>query len=452
MKLTDLVNQIFEDATARDQAHRLGLQSAGWGYWADKSGNKVARTVKGKLVRLSSAEKDAAEVPDGNVAQYRTRRTGPAYQEMPRENDMPNTVLAGKPQADLAYEPENPNAVYLTNRTPDWYANPGKNLLAKTRDLMWKSQSTSEFLQGMLRVFDVDPYVQVETNSTACDTIHPLLGTTAAGTYSSGERKIRMSSRASKNLRDFLKLGKSDLRSFLRKGPDSRDPESLAEWHRVLTAVDGYHTFIHELVHSKDAILKNDDGTYWPYTERDVPILEGLTEYKARRLVAQTLMGEESLPSWVSEYVGSYESYCKVFEQLTNLGQEDGINAMWAARDYVTRHRLLHRIVDKALLGVKVKAQEYALELAAEGKDYESNEVLQTTDKFFDMIFASFDRLIDHSSVGIMGALTNSDMSQMLNDVYKYQNVVQYKYHRDLLFDKTYEAASRIKRHVEQNI
>jgi ADP-ribose pyrophosphatase YjhB (NUDIX family) len=39
---------------ATKQAHSLGLESDGYGYWKDKTGKRVARTLKGKLVKLTS--------------------------------------------------------------------------------------------------------------------------------------------------------------------------------------------------------------------------------------------------------------------------------------------------------------------------------------------------------------------------------------------------------------
>lgn len=38
---------IFESDESVEQAHKLGLSSAGWGYWKDESGKIVAKTVQG---------------------------------------------------------------------------------------------------------------------------------------------------------------------------------------------------------------------------------------------------------------------------------------------------------------------------------------------------------------------------------------------------------------------
>lgn len=44
------------DSEAAEQAHKLGLTAAGWGYWADKNGQKVAKTVDGKLVKIEPGD------------------------------------------------------------------------------------------------------------------------------------------------------------------------------------------------------------------------------------------------------------------------------------------------------------------------------------------------------------------------------------------------------------
>lgn len=43
--------------TPADQAHHLGLSSAGWGTWKDKQGKTVAKTVQGHLTKLEPGEK-----------------------------------------------------------------------------------------------------------------------------------------------------------------------------------------------------------------------------------------------------------------------------------------------------------------------------------------------------------------------------------------------------------
>lgn len=42
----------WEEEAAAEEAHRLGLEYAGWGRWKDRTKKIVAKTVDGKLVRI----------------------------------------------------------------------------------------------------------------------------------------------------------------------------------------------------------------------------------------------------------------------------------------------------------------------------------------------------------------------------------------------------------------
>lgn len=46
-----------------EEAHKLGLTAAGWGYWKDKTGRSVAKTVQGQLVKLAPGE-EAGQAKD----------------------------------------------------------------------------------------------------------------------------------------------------------------------------------------------------------------------------------------------------------------------------------------------------------------------------------------------------------------------------------------------------
>lgn len=50
IKLSNLVRQAISHPA--ELAHKLGLNSAGWGYWRDESGKTVAKTVDGNLTKL----------------------------------------------------------------------------------------------------------------------------------------------------------------------------------------------------------------------------------------------------------------------------------------------------------------------------------------------------------------------------------------------------------------
>lgn len=53
-----LLLEIFNESTASDEAKKRGLISKGWGYWANSSGEIVARTVDGKLEYIFDKETD----------------------------------------------------------------------------------------------------------------------------------------------------------------------------------------------------------------------------------------------------------------------------------------------------------------------------------------------------------------------------------------------------------
>lgn len=83
-----------EDSDAAKEAHEKGLVAAGWGYWKDKSGNTVAKTVNGKLQPLN-----------GKQAPTKTRRrvqqkavppqtpTNPVEPSRPRKNQQSVQVM-----------------------------------------------------------------------------------------------------------------------------------------------------------------------------------------------------------------------------------------------------------------------------------------------------------------------------------------------------------------------
>lgn len=76
-----------DENEATKQAHALGLESDGYGYWKDpKTGKRVARTLKGKLVKLASDE--------------------PYQQEKPKKkkNKPPVDLGLGMPQAKSKYD------------------------------------------------------------------------------------------------------------------------------------------------------------------------------------------------------------------------------------------------------------------------------------------------------------------------------------------------------------
>src|SRR3954467_4688911 len=57
-----------DGVAARDVAHDLGLQYAGWSEWKDKTGDTVAKTIGDKLVKLDKTGVDSAAKMDDPYA------------------------------------------------------------------------------------------------------------------------------------------------------------------------------------------------------------------------------------------------------------------------------------------------------------------------------------------------------------------------------------------------
>ena len=88
-----LIEKTVEDtvegtATARDQAHHLGLTYDGYGYWDDETGKPVARTIQGHLVKLEPDEEEKPKHPQEHPAISPT--ANPQGQETPQQQSHPS--------------------------------------------------------------------------------------------------------------------------------------------------------------------------------------------------------------------------------------------------------------------------------------------------------------------------------------------------------------------------
>jgi hypothetical protein len=87
-----LIDLLFEDAA--DDARKKGLTSSGFGYWKDKSGKVVARTVDGKLVPVKDDEPAATkssnndEVPTAKPTGTSAKAAGTAPDNTVRPQDV----------------------------------------------------------------------------------------------------------------------------------------------------------------------------------------------------------------------------------------------------------------------------------------------------------------------------------------------------------------------------
>ena len=74
--MTEQILLEAEPSAAARQAHKLGLHSVGYGFWADKRGKRVARTFRGKLVKLTpkDAKSSKATRSRKSASPVRTQR------------------------------------------------------------------------------------------------------------------------------------------------------------------------------------------------------------------------------------------------------------------------------------------------------------------------------------------------------------------------------------------
>lgn len=76
IRLSELLPEelIEDESPAAAQAHQLGLTRKGWGYWKDKTGKAVAKTVGDELAKLSDKEKKPTEErPKWDAAEFNKR-------------------------------------------------------------------------------------------------------------------------------------------------------------------------------------------------------------------------------------------------------------------------------------------------------------------------------------------------------------------------------------------
>lgn len=92
--------KILRESKAADDAHELGLTSAGGPYWMDKSGKIVAKTVQDTLVKMGEKKPDAkqqaqpqqAQAPTASAPQAASPAQEPQQPEAPKAEGSPLKV------------------------------------------------------------------------------------------------------------------------------------------------------------------------------------------------------------------------------------------------------------------------------------------------------------------------------------------------------------------------
>jgi hypothetical protein len=137
MKLIKLIDKMLDEATihsaAADQAKKLGLKYAGYGKWKDESGQTVAQTIKGQLVKIDPNQQQAAPdmaansgggggITPGQDGEYYNDATSSeppsrqpasldAVQATPPEPEPDSYTEPEEPEAEVVPEPEGQTAV-----------------------------------------------------------------------------------------------------------------------------------------------------------------------------------------------------------------------------------------------------------------------------------------------------------------------------------------------------
>jgi hypothetical protein len=90
--------KLLRESAAAEEAHKLGLTSAGGAYWMDKTGKIVAKTVGDKLVKMSDKPKTQAAAPSVQPIVAPTPQAAPAPQAAPEKKPAlaADTILGKK--------------------------------------------------------------------------------------------------------------------------------------------------------------------------------------------------------------------------------------------------------------------------------------------------------------------------------------------------------------------
>ena len=306
------LNEAEEETDTAQKAHALGLTAAGWGYWQDASGEKVARTVKGQLVKLTDQEKE-------KLKKGQEKRKAKQDSGFSMYRDEPNT-------------PEEHDKLYYN---PKWYNNKGANYhlnFNKVLDvlrsdaeydkyspngkhhLMEDWEDGSKFCRFISRIMDSKVHyyrLNDEALNSYKDTeIESYKGHSVTyGTFDSNSKVIHLSPEATQYVQSLIsylsetpkeEVNKMIKRAYFKPEYDEngQEKQDVKEFKRKIAALK---TVIHENVHAKDHFLgyKENDSVRDYQLEFNVThgealsysrfIMEGLTEYKAIELTKRML-------------------------------------------------------------------------------------------------------------------------------------------------------------------
>src|SRR6185312_1542452 len=328
-----------EESDTADQAHKLGLTAAGWGYWADASGKKVARTIQGHLVKLTDDEKDAINNPINKQSTSQQPETDPLKPTV-------NTVSYYDPSF---YESSFDD---LTDQAEDIIKH-----LSKTGDLEYIQKTVEDFIKDMFNVNPDVRYIGAEASAMYIDHMSSLIhldpsikidGLYDPNSHTIYNRKYDYSLQFfSDQTTNTLKEGKEAARMYIESELNDMDMDVELELKDIISdTIETFHTLIHETVHSKDPYLQKHSH-YKKF--QDMFLVEGLTEYKTKQLCWQMLSNTKIPDNLKYMDCFAYDDETDYIETLENT--IPGItNELWKTTDDDARNEILHKNIQSAVL------------------------------------------------------------------------------------------------------
>lgn len=380
MKLSRLTRLIFESEAA-DQARQLGLTHVAYGMYADDSGEVVARTVNGRLVKVG---KNKPGVAATGVALDSTPDVAPinAYDDdlvkafkgitdMPWHTDVTPAGRPRKPHVPMpALDPSEliakgkwtpeimQDALNLMSELgkkwseryadPSFYVDSGEHLRYELQAAIEQSNTREEFVAAFMAGMDVDLARPVIFNSQAINEVNKLntKGEVLAW-FSPPLRVVEMGDRASEYIAQFKYLTTENIEKYLssnRKQVAEEDEETKQKVYQAGLALYG---LIHEFCHAKSP----RELRHWNSTDPfNVGVDEGITEIKARRLFQAMTVGTgnrlaEGFASFAFRAYPYEVAAVKILEEIDpKVGQK-----LWATPNSRKRREIITQLVTKLI-------------------------------------------------------------------------------------------------------
>jgi hypothetical protein len=292
MKLTNILS---ESLTPSEQAHNMGLEYAGYARWKDpKTGKIVAKTMGDKLVKVeASAEK--TQFSAGSSAQQ-------APVEKPEQEKIRDEFLAS-----------------CTNQTDELQFH--KNLITA---LKIPETITFAYMEGKPNGSVPPAYFDIQSKQIVFreDVLTKL-------TFLAQSKKGEIAEYVDR---------------LLKGGPKKENDEFCA------AAIQGFHFLTHESIHATDDYINITMDKKWGRTtlDHDVGIVEGLTEFYARRKTAEMVSGRTDLTHAEVDAVSRSDGYSDRVDEFRFLNKVSPniVKKIWDELKYEDRVSLMNSVLD----------------------------------------------------------------------------------------------------------